>query len=137
MCLVSYICTLYGGHGHLQKNVHLFSSPWGYENCVDAYFQSSWEDVALEVTVSSGKTTIVTYIFTVRRTQVFAGFSGYGNSIYNIILLLKKENVHLICLIGIMVRVFDEGPKDQGSIPGRVIPKTWKMVLDASWLNSS
>ena len=31
-----------------------------------------------------------------------------------------------------MVRVFANGPGDLGSIPGRVIPKTEKMVLDAS-----
>ena len=31
-----------------------------------------------------------------------------------------------------MVRVFANGPEDLGSIPGRVIPKTQKMVLDAS-----
>ena len=35
-----------------------------------------------------------------------------------------------------MVRVFANGPGDQGSIPGRVIPKTQKMVLDASLLNT-
>ena len=29
------------------------------------------------------------------RMQVFTGFSGHGNSIHNIILLLKKEKVHL------------------------------------------
>ena len=29
------------------------------------------------------------------------------------------------------------GPGDRGSIPGRVIPKTQKMVLDASLLNSA
>ena len=29
------------------------------------------------------------------RVQVFAGFSGHGNSIHNISPLLKKENVHL------------------------------------------
>ena len=34
-----------------------------------------------------------------------------------------------------MVRVFANGPGDLGSIPGRVIPKTQKMVLDASLLN--
>ena len=28
--------------------------------------------------------------------------------------------------IGIMVRVFTNGPGDRGSIPGRVIPKTQK-----------
>ena len=36
---------------------------------------------------------------------------------------------------GIMVRVFANGPGDRGSIPGRVIPKTQKMVLDATLLN--
>ena len=35
-----------------------------------------------------------------------------------------------------MVRVFDNGRGDLGSIPGRVIPKTQKIVLDASLLNT-
>ena len=35
-----------------------------------------------------------------------------------------------------MVRVFANSPGDLGSIPGRVIPKTLKMVLDASLLNT-
>ena len=35
-----------------------------------------------------------------------------------------------------MVRVFTNGPGDLGSIPGRVIPKTQKMVLDTSLLNT-
>ena len=41
-------------------------------------------------------------------------------------------------LLGIcmMVRVFANGPGDLGSIPVRVIPKTQKMVLDASLLNT-
>ena len=34
-----------------------------------------------------------------------------------------------------MVRVFTNGPGDLGSIPDRIIPKTQKMVLDASLLN--
>ena len=33
------------------------------------------------------------------------------------------------------VRVFANGSGDQGSILGRIIPKTQKMVLDASLLN--
>ena len=32
--------------------------------------------------------------------------------------------------------MFANGPRDQGSIPGRVIPKTQKMVLDAALLNT-
>ena len=35
-----------------------------------------------------------------------------------------------------MVRVFVSGPGDLGSILGRVIPKTQKMLLDASLLNT-
>ena len=38
--------------------------------------------------------------------------------------------------IGLAVRVFANGPGDQGSIPGRVIPKTLRMVLDVSLLNT-
>ena len=34
-----------------------------------------------------------------------------------------------------MSRVFANGSKDRGSIPGRVIPKTQKMVLYAALLN--
>ena len=39
-------------------------------------------------------------------------------------------------LIGLMSRVFANGPGDWGSIPGRVIPKTQKMVFDAALLNT-
>ena len=39
-------------------------------------------------------------------------------------------------LIGLVGRVFANGPRDLGSIPGRVIPKTLKMVLDTSLLNT-
>ena len=37
---------------------------------------------------------------------------------------------------GLGVRVFANGSGDLGSIPGRVIPKTQKMVLDATLLNT-
>ena len=37
------------------------------------------------------------------------------------------------CLVG---NVFANGPGDLGSTPGRVIPKTLKMVLDTSLLNT-
>ena len=33
-------------------------------------------------------------------------------------------------LIGLVVRVFANAPRDLASIPGHVIPKTFKMVLD-------
>ena len=39
-------------------------------------------------------------------------------------------------LIGLEGRVFANGPGDLGSIPGRVIPKILKTVLDISLLNT-
>ena len=45
---------------------------------------------------------------------------------------INQSNIY----IGIMVRVFPNGPGNQHSIPGRVIPKTQKMVLDAALLNT-
>ena len=55
-----------------------------------------------------------------------------------------KQLTHLIChyqfflfsaviKIGLMCRVFANGSGDWGSIPGRVIPKTQKMVLDGGF----
>ena len=41
-----------------------------------------------------------------------------------------------IYVFGLVVRVFANGLGDLGSIPGRVIPKTLKMVLDTSLLNT-
>ena len=38
-------------------------------------------------------------------------------------------------VIGLVGRVFANGPGDRGLIPGRVIPMTLKMVLDTSLLN--
>ena len=37
---------------------------------------------------------------------------------------------------GLMSRVFTNGPEDRGSIPGQVIPKTQKMVLYFTLLNT-
>ena len=37
---------------------------------------------------------------------------------------------------GLIGRVFTNGPGDQGSIPSQVIPKTQKIVLDTSLLNT-
>ena len=44
--------------------------------------------------------------------------------------------VNMILRLGLMGWVLPNGPGDLGSIPGRVIPKTLKMVLDTSLLNT-
>ena len=45
-------------------------------------------------------------------------------------------NIDICMHVGLVVRVFANGPGDQGSIPGHIIPKTLKMVLDTSLLNT-
>ena len=45
--------------------------------------------------------------------------------------------VLLIIIIGLMIRVFANGPEDQGSITGRVIPKTQKLFLMPPFLTLS
>ena len=59
-------------------------------------------------------------------------FVGLWRTKCNIILYIYIY----ICSIGIMVRVFANGPVDLGSIPGRGMLKTQKMVLDATLLNT-
>ena len=39
-------------------------------------------------------------------------------------------------IIDLMSRVFTKDPGDRGSKPGRVIPKTQKMILDAALLST-
>ena len=46
------------------------------------------------------------------------------------------EYQHFGTAIGLVGRVSANGPGDLGSIPGRVIPKTLKLVLDTSLLNT-
>ena len=55
--------------------------------------------------------------------------------------IYRRTHIHTyfylsIWLIGLVGRVFANGLRDLGSIPGRVIPKTLKIVLDISLLNS-
>ncbi len=45
------------------------------------------------------------------------------------------KNYSVMLDIGITVRVFANGLGDQGSIPGWVIPKIQKIVLDTSLIN--
>ena len=63
----------------------------------------------------------------------------FALSVINHFFSLSLHNLHLLfycVLFGLAVRVFANDPGYLGSIPGRVIPKTQKMVLDASLLNT-
>ena len=48
---------------------------------------------------------------------------------------IQQMNIHHK-YIGQVGRMFANGPGDLGSIPGRVIPKNSKMVLDTDLLNT-
>ena len=50
--------------------------------------------------------------------------------------VLQPLTSHLYQFIGLVVKVFANGPGDLGSIPGCVISKTLKMVPDTSLLNT-
>ncbi len=57
---------------------------------------------------------------------------NYGRQLH-----LLVQFVHIYYrLIGLVGRVFATGPGDLGLVPGRVIPKILKMVLDTSLPNS-
>ena len=47
-----------------------------------------------------------------------------------------KSEYGIVLKTGPMSRVFANGPGDQGSILGRVIPKTLKMILDTTLLST-
>ena len=49
---------------------------------------------------------------------------------------ISVKYLKIIPDIGMRVRVFANGPGDLGSILGRVIPKTQKILFDASLLNT-
>ena len=50
--------------------------------------------------------------------------------------LLREADSLLIAVKKNTISTNANGPGDLGSIPGRVIPKTFKMVLDTSLLNT-
>ena len=52
-------------------------------------------------------------------------FSLSANQIFIKTIFVKSK----VWPIGIMVRVFVNGPRDRSSVPGRVIPKTLKKYL--------
>ena len=56
-------------------------------------------------------------------------------TVYHALIFLKSKTL-VFQLIGLVGRVFTNGLGDLGSIPGHVIPKTLKMVLDTSLLNT-
>ena len=68
---------------------------------------------------------------------------AYRTFLWNLTLICVGQSsntyVHqldIVLDIGLVGRVFANGPGDLGSIPGHVIPKTLKMILDTSLLNT-
>ena len=70
------------------------------------------------------------FLFPISIFPFFSFFYFFFSFVFDPLLYL------LYRLIGLVGRVFANGLGDLGSIPGRVIPKTLKMVLDTSLLNT-
>ena len=68
----------------------------------------------------------------------FLSFSFYGlvDEQKHFPLIIIIIIIIIIWAIGLMIRVFANDPGDRDSIPGRVVPKTQKMVLVAALLNT-
>ena len=65
------------------------------------------------------------------------GYFAYVNPITNITINeIYASFCCFVLIIGLVGRVFAKGPGDLGSIPGSVVPKTLKIVLDTSLLNT-
>ena len=72
---------------------------------------------------------MVHYIYTKTFTKRINAVKDRGMS-------LPSINITTLPADHIVGRVFANGAGDLGSIPGRVIPKTLKLVLDTSLLNT-
>ena len=68
--------------------------------------------------------------------MLYSVFNSNSLLIWGCNLAINKASLILRLPTGLVSRVFANGPGDRGSIIGRVIPKTLKMVLDASFLNT-
>ena len=107
---------------------------------------SSYRKGSLRVTLDYGCQLYITYLFIFRSEinlyllYLFIFRSEINSYLLYLFIFRSEINSYLLYLfipdIGLGVRVFANGPGDLGSIPGRVIPKTQKMVLDASLLST-
>ena len=80
---------------------------------------------------------IIIYLHTVVWFQVFlSNTNDLLTVVWFQVFLKNTNNLHLVIWFGLMSWEFGNGPGDLVSIPGRVIPKTLKMVLDATLLNT-
>ena len=70
------------------------------------------------------------------KESVLAAWLKWGYLCCDFIYIYIYIYIYINRDIGPAVRVFANGPGDLGSIPGRVIPKTLKMELDTTLLNT-
>ena len=98
---------------------------------------------------NSNESFIYTHIIYISKNVVSPGEKKFLIKIFSLFYIFFQKSSHIVDqiafsstlyvidrLIGLVGRVFANGPGDLGSIPGRVIPKTLKMVLDTSLFNT-
>ena len=98
-----------------------------------------WTPVTVSISNDDNHYTMVTFclfVFVCVCLCVFAGVCVFLHISSTPCLINFKNGWMTGIMIGIMVRVFANGLEDLGSILGRVIPKTQKIMLDAVLLNT-
>ena len=82
--------------------------------------------------LGSSSTKVANFTFLLVQFEIQTASSGFWNWVT--MFITSAITITPQMPIGLVGRVFANGSGDRGSIPGRVIPKTQKMVLDAALL---
>ena len=86
----------------------------------------------MDIQLCAHELCIRNYVFSKTRSSDLILWEAISSSLFIIYQYIHIYNR----LIGLVGRVFANGPGDLGSNPGRVIPKILKMVFDTSLLNT-
>ena len=76
------------------------------------------------------------FLSNIDNSYTFIWFQAFLSNIDNSYTFIRFHVTISNQTIGLMGRVFANGPGDRGSISGQVIPKMEKMILDATLLNT-
>ena len=131
-----------------------------FVDSIHAFFKFSlcYGDIPYDVTAWTLPDTINSDILDIRKKPVWSNTANRypfvlfisDPSNHKSLLVLSRQSIFSLCILHFIINlysdiyrvidqmsiVFDNGSGDRGSILGRVIPKTQKMVLDTALLNT-
>ena len=127
MCVCVCVCVCVCTHAHTHTYIYIYI----YEKWIHAYIYV-YIYIYMHVYIY-----IRTYIYKHINTHLYTYMYVFScTHIYTHTHTHTHTRIYIHTYISSAVRVFANGPGDLGSIPGRVIPKTLKMELDTTLLNT-